>query len=150
MFEQTIYSLLRAKYNDAKTGVEWKEEGVKALEIKNGKITKVTTDGDVVVEIDETTAFARRSTGMFDKLGVMLFVGDIVKFKHKHGSAEEAEILAPILWVNAAYCIIIEGIDEPVYLTQQNVLEIEKVGNVYANGAILETTIDEAIFKAQE
>lgn len=150
MFEQTIYSLLRAKYNDEKTGVEWKEEGVKALEIKNGKITKVTTDGDVVVEIDETTAFARRSTNMFDKVGTMIFGGDIVKFKHKHGDAEEVDRLAPILWVNAAYCIVIEGIDEPIYLTQQNMLEIEKVGNIYANGVILETTIDEAIFKAQE
>lgn len=150
MFEQTIYALLSAKFSADGSKTEWREEGIKALKIKDGKIKQVTTDADVVVDIDETTTFARRSTGMFDKLGVMLFGGDLVKFKHKHAENDEVDMIAPILWVNGAYVIVIAGIDEPIYLTQQNVMEIEKIGNVYQHGAILEKPIDEAIFEAQK
>lgn len=149
MFEQTIYALLIATYSADKTKTEWREEGIKKLELKNGKIFRVTTDSDAVVEIDDTTAFARRSTGMFDKKGGMLFGGDLVKFSHKHGTAEPVETIAPILWVNGAYAVVIPTIDELIYLTQQNVMEMEKIGNIYQHGKILEMPIDEAVFAAQ-
>ena len=149
MFEQTIYILLIATYSADKTKTEWREEGIKALELKNGKIFRVTTDSDALLDIDDVTAFARRSTGMFDKKGTMLLGGDLVKFNHIHAQEEAKDVIAPILWVNGAYAVVIPTIDELIYLTQQNVMEMEKIGNIYQHGKILEMPVDEAIFHAQ-
>lgn len=147
MFEQTIYTLLSAKFNADGSAVEWQEEGVKAIEIKDGKIMRVTTDRDSLVDIDDTTTFARRATGMFDKLGQMLFGGDLVKFMQEHAGNAPIEVIAPIVWINGAYCIAIEGVEEQIYLTQHNVMQIEKIGNIYQHGKILEKPIDEAVFE---
>lgn len=150
MFEQTIYTILRAKYTQDGQSVEWAEEAAKAIFIKNGKIEKAITEADIEVQIDDVTAFARRATGMFDKNGAMIFGGDIVKFVHQHNQEEPKEILVPILWVNGAYVAVITGIDELIYLTQQNVMEMEKIGNVYQHGKVLETPVDEAIFALEQ
>jgi hypothetical protein len=74
---------------------------------------------------------------MFDKSGIALFGGDIVK----HNG-----LLVPISWVNGAYCIIPDENADPIYFTQANVMEMEKVGDIYRNGSILEKPVDESIF----
>lgn len=150
MFEQTIYSVLYAKYTEDGKAIEWTEKPVKAVFLKGGKIEKVLTEEDHEIVIDDVTTFARRATGMFDKSGAMLFSGDIVKFQHQHAKEDPKEVLAPILWINGAYTVVIAGIKELIYLTQTNVLEMEKIGTVYQHGKILETPIDEAIFAANE
>lgn len=150
MFEQTIYTVLFARYSQDGQSVEWNEETVKTLSLKDGKIDKVVTEGDKEIVIDNVTSFARRATGMFDKVGAMIFGGDIVKFMHQHKNEEEKEIVVPILWINGAYVAVIPGIEELVYLTQQNVMEMEKVGDVYRHGKVLETPIDEAIFAVEQ
>ena len=88
MFEQTIYSVLYAKYSQDGQSVEWNEEPVKTIFLKGGKIEKVVTETDKEIAIDDTTAFARRATNMFDKVGAMIFGGDIVKFEHQHKNEE--------------------------------------------------------------
>lgn len=150
MFEQTIYYLLSVRFTEDKTGTEWKEEPIKGLELKDGKIVRVTTDDAAITEIDNITTFARRATGMFDKIGNTLLSGDIVKASVIKNGEEAKEMLMPIIFVNGAYCIVLEGLEEPIYLNQKNVLEMEKVGNIYQHGKILETPIDEAIFEAQK
>jgi hypothetical protein len=150
MFEQTIYEVIYARYTEDGQGVEWLRKPVKTLTLSMGKVEKVTTEDDQEIVIDDTTAFVRRGTSMFDKVGVQLFCGDIVKFQHSHAGSDAAEVLAPIVWINGAYVVVIPGIEELIYLTQQNVMEMECIGNVYQHGKILETPIDEAIFEVDK
>lgn len=151
MFEQTIYSVIYAKYSPDGASVEWEEKGVKALSLDTfGNIKKVTTVEDKDIEIDETTSFVRRSTTMFDKLGNALFSGDIVKVLVQYKNNEAKELLLPISWINAAYCIVMEDVNEIIYLTQQNVMDMEKIGDIYRHGKILERPVDEAIFEADK
>lgn len=150
MFEQTVYQVLRAQYSEDKTKVEWVENDAKSISLKDGKIVSAVINqhnADETILIDDVTAFARRGTTMFDKVGKMIFAGDIVKFTIQHKSDEPKEVLAPIVFINGAYCIALEELaGEIIYLTQQNVLEMEKVGTVYQHGKLLETPVDEAIF----
>lgn len=150
MFEQTIYKVLYAKLTADGQGTEWGEVAVKSIEFKDGIIVKATTLDDKIIEIDDTTTFARRATGMFDKTGNMIFGGDIVKATIQHKQEDAKELLLPIVWVNGAYCIAIEGLGEMIYLTQQNVTEMEVIGNVYQHGKVLEKPVDEAIFEAAQ
>lgn len=155
-FKQTIYTVLYAKLLPDNSGTEWKEEVVKNVKIEEGRITEVVTIADEPILIDDITSFAREGTGMFDKNGNMLFGGDIVranvqKYNKAESKLEEGkDVLLSIIWVNGAYCCFIEGIDEPIYLNQQNVLEMEKVGNIYQHGKILEKPVDEAVFEADK
>lgn len=151
MFEQTIYVLLGAKYSQDGQSVEWEEKQVKQLFLtKEGKIEKVVTDDDLTVPIDEVSTFVRRATGMYDKNGQMLLSGDIIKAVFQHKQNEAKELLVPISWINGAYCIVMEEINEIVYLTQHNVMEMEKVGNIYQHGKVLEKPVDEAVFEANK
>ena len=152
-FKQTIFTVLYAQFNADNSGTEWKEEGVKELKMVAGKVTEVVTESDKKMLVDEVSVFVRESTGMFDKLGGMLFGGDIVKASliiKSDLTGDEApakEVLMPILWVNGAYCCALEELPNPIYLSQQNVMEMEKVGNIYQHGKMLEKPIDEAIFE---
>lgn len=153
-FKQTIYSVIYAQFNADQSGTEWKEEGVKELKMVAGKVVEIVTESDKKMIVDDVSVFVRESTGTYDKKGQMIFGGDIVKLsliRKSELSGEEApaeEILMPITWVEGAYCGVVEGLVAPIYLTQANVLEMEKVGNIYQHGKILEKTVDEAVFES--
>ena len=158
MFKQYIYHVLFAELVDEKP--VWKEEEVTQLSLtSSGQINEVKTADERVLTIDDVSVFIRESTGKFDKVGAMLFGGDIVKIpisvskldvtsipagtpqaeidKMVKDAAVTTDRLAPIEWVNGAWCINIEDPELTVYLLEGNCMVMEKVGNMIQNADII-------------
>lgn len=172
MFKQTKYKVLYAAVMNGEP--VWNELDVKRITLGVMGVEKAEVEDESKPEgeyreilIDGISAFARESTTMYDKDGTLLFGGDVVKVPiatstleiepGKSYSAEEIEaakvvkeVLAPIVWINGAYCLCLRGWENPIYLTQQNVRQMEKVGNMYQHSTILEEPADESFFENTE
>ena len=56
-------------------------------------------------------------------------------------------VLAPVVWVNAAYCIVIESKNMVIGLTEEISRLIEKVGNMHQHEALLNNPDDAKKFE---
>lgn len=159
MYKQTKYKVLRVVLENGES--VWKEEIVSGIKIGPLGISAVVDEQGVELAVDNISVIARESTNMFDKDGNEIYFGDIVKvpiskakldyiegkeYSKEHfteGEVMTEDVLLPIVWINGAYCLVIEGFDTPIYLTQENTRQMEKIGNVYQHGKLLEKEIDE-------
>ena len=171
MFKQYFYKVLFVEMVEGSPA--WKEEDVEQLLLNTmGEVTTVKTSEERLLTIDNTAVFLREGTGKFDKVGAMLFGGDIVKIpiavskfdistvpqdasqeeinKLIEDSKEVTEVFVSISWVNGAYCLNIENPELTVYLTEGNCMQMEKVGNTYQHASLLEKPVDESVFKQNE
>lgn len=155
MNKQTRYKLLEVVRNN--DGATWEENSSVIGIMVDYSINKIThakirikDQDDQVIFIDEKTAFLQEFTGMFDRNGVALYGYDIVKLPIKIDGNDPTEIMLPIVWINASWCLALEDAEEPVYLNHKNVMTMEKVGNMYQHGEIVEKSIDMAIFEAEK
>lgn len=152
MNKLTKYKVLAVVANN--DGILWEENNnvvAVMLDYSIGKIThaklRMKDHDDEVVAIDEKTFFLQEFTGMYDTAGSPLYGYDIVK--PIDDLIQGFNALLPVVWINGAWCLVPEGMDEPIYLNQHNVMKMERIGTVYQHGAIIEKPIDEAVFEAQ-
>jgi uncharacterized phage protein (TIGR01671 family) len=147
MYKQLKYKVLCAELVDGKA--VWNEKPVTQILLGDMGIEKViVAEGEQPIIIDEISNFALESTTMFDKNGVLMFGGYLVKFPWEVNDSDEVqELIAPIVFLNGAFCLAPEGKDAIVYLSQQNVRQMEVIGNIYQHGNLIETAIDEKIFE---
>ena len=149
--KQKIYKVLYLIINNGQS--EWVEKQVKTLHLNEIGVDKVeTVDGEIIV-IDNISAFLREFVGMFDKKGQALFSDDIVKFPFDLPTEEvpnPEDVMGVISFINGAYCIPLPEKEAVVYLTQQNVQIMEKLGNVHQNAQAVEKEVDESVFNKKE
>jgi len=150
MFKQDKFKVLYALLEDGAS--VWKDEVVKTMSLNKVGIETVVTENDADMIVDNTSVFVREFTGMFDKAGMELYGGDIVKFPVQDSENTTKETLGSISWINGAFCIALEGEENIVYLSQQNVRQMEKVGNIYQHKALLDEVnpIDESVFEKKD
>lgn len=168
MFKQYLYHVLFADVVEGKP--VWKEEEVEQIWFEaGGAIKEVKTVDERILTVDNVAVFIRESTTKFDKLGNLLFGGDLVKIpisvskldmsaipaglsqseidKMVQEAAVTTDIITPIQWVNGAWCLCIEDPELTVYMSEQSCMQMEKVGNIYQHANLLEKPIDESAFE---
>lgn len=151
MFKYNRFKVIRAEKDETTADAPvWKEDYVTGMKMDVIGIQSVSINGNDVQIILGISAFVQEMTGSFDKSGTALFGGDIVTMPIAVDDADPVDMLFPIVFVEGAFCLVLENVDAPIYLISDNCKKMKKVGNIYQHGALIEKDIDEKIFEQKQ
>lgn len=159
MFKQIKYKVLYVELQENGTSL-WIEKDVVAARFDGISITHVTVrdgEGESAVDreivIDNVSSFIQESTTLFDKSGIQIYGADVVKVSVSTGPEGIRDIVCPISWVNGGWHFIVEELEQSILLDQANTRAMEKLGNIYQHGEVLESyrkQVDEKVFEKKD